>query len=178
MSREGFRLRVGPCRGTWDTEQGKGRSRRVGRDRRRQVTNAPTLGPGRFAAPALRCFRPTPGLCSWRCRKTTRSTASSRVGASNIRCRDASPVAFANAAAWLVHRPVGSASAALGWTIRLGGNILASIFFYISIFVTGTGGVVLLGASAGLLAAGMYLERSLIARALAEHERLAADRMG
>jgi hypothetical protein len=33
-------------------------------------------------------------------------------------------------------------------------------------------------ASAGLLAAGMYLERSLIARALAEHERMAADRMG
>jgi hypothetical protein len=70
------------------------------------------------------------------------------------------------------------AKAGSWWTMRLGGNILASILFLVSIFVRGTGGVVLLIVSAGLLEAGMYLERSLIARALAEHERLAADRMG
>jgi Protein of unknown function (DUF2510)/Domain of unknown function (DUF4328) len=70
------------------------------------------------------------------------------------------------------------AKAGSWWTFRLGGNILASLLFFVSIFVRGTGGVVLLVVSAGLLAAGMYLERSLIARALAEHERMAADRMG
>lgn len=71
-----------------------------------------------------------------------------------------------------------TAKAGTWWTMRLGGNFLATILFVVSIFVTGHGGVVLLGASAALLATGMYLERSLIARSLAEHERMAADRMG
>jgi Protein of unknown function (DUF2510)/Domain of unknown function (DUF4328) len=70
------------------------------------------------------------------------------------------------------------AKAGTWWTMRLGGNLLATILFFVSIFVTGPTGIVLLLVSAGLLATGMYFERSLIARALAEHERMAADRMG
>jgi hypothetical protein len=70
------------------------------------------------------------------------------------------------------------AKAGTWWTMRLGGNFVASLLFLVSIFVTGSTVLVLLVAGAALLAAGMYFERSLIARALAEHERMAADRMG
>jgi hypothetical protein len=70
------------------------------------------------------------------------------------------------------------AKAGWWWTMRLGGSVLGAILFLVSLFVSGAAGIVLIAIGAGLLAVGMFLERSVIARALTEHERMAADRMG
>jgi Domain of unknown function (DUF4328) len=70
------------------------------------------------------------------------------------------------------------AKAGTWWLMRLGGSFVGAIMFFVSLFVGGAAGIVLIAVGAGLLAVGTFLERSLIARALAEHQRLAADRMG
>jgi Domain of unknown function (DUF4328) len=70
------------------------------------------------------------------------------------------------------------AKAGTWWLMRLGGSFIGAILFFVSLFVGGSVGIVLIAIGAGLLGVGTFLERSLIARALAEHERMAADRMG
>jgi Domain of unknown function (DUF4328) len=70
------------------------------------------------------------------------------------------------------------AKAGTWWLMRLGGSFIGVILFFISLFVGGAVGIVLIAVGAGLLGVGTFLERSLIARALAEHERMAADRRG
>jgi Protein of unknown function (DUF2510)/Domain of unknown function (DUF4328) len=70
------------------------------------------------------------------------------------------------------------AKAGVWWTMRLGGGFLGAILFIVSLFVGGATGFMLIALGAGLLGVGTLLERSLITRALAEHERMAADRMG